>query len=282
MKKSLSALTILCTSIAFAKPVQQPIEINSYSSYKAANTITYEHSSLKEAPAQQLLPKRSFSYPTQIVRMEAELQGNPMTCDSVNQAIDDFFVDKIRYDKFFYNTIIYCTYDPATNFATKFMINSYFDPINQAGVHYLEQYLAKHNGKDLLGATFNVESAKGLVVSMNIDTGIEKDQYGDTMLRFKHDNNSHYYANDYDMREELQTDIQQRFFTNDPNLVLPFLEKWFITYAIMYQGVLEKSDYVELQPELIFLMKDEPHVFIPYLRLYFAHHCSRYPNGHCL
>ena len=97
--------------------------------------------------------------------MQEVITGEPKTCEQVLATIDKFFCDHITYDRFFYNTINYCSYDPQTNLATSFAINSYFDPVNDEAVTFLEKYLAEHNGQDLLGSPFNVESAQGVIVS---------------------------------------------------------------------------------------------------------------------
>lgn len=246
------------------------------------NTVVRQHSSLKDAPEQIARFKRTTNYPTQIVRMQAELKESTQTCDEVFQKIDAFFSDQISYDRFFYNTINYCGYDPETQFARQFTINSYFDPLDDEAIIYLEKYLAEHNGRDLLGSPFYVESAQGLVVSLNIDAGMEDSANDSTLLRLQHDNASHYFPSNYAMRLDLISDVRQRFFSNKPDLVLPFIDKWFLTSVWYYQHILHNSNYVELQPELIFLMDKSPKIFSPLLRLYFAHHCSKYESKRCL
>ncbi|VVC75737.1 hypothetical protein AQUSIP_10310 [Aquicella siphonis] len=283
MKKQILAFASLFFALpAFAAAIDQPIKITAMARPLSPNTIIREHSSLKEGAARATLPKRTTDYPTQIVRMEAELKGPPQNCDEVFQKIDEFFNDHITYDRFFYNTINYCVYDPNTNFAKKFIINSYFDPLDDEAITYLETYLAQHNGRDLLGSTFHVENAQGLIVSLNIDSGLEDSRNASTLLRLQHDNSSHYFTSNYAMQSDLISDVRQRFYSNDPGLILPFIDKWFFTSGWIYERVLKNSDYVELQPELIFLMDKNPKIFTPFLRLYYAHHCSKYASRHCL
>lgn len=246
------------------------------------NTVVRQYSSLQDSQKQIPLFTRTTDYPTQIVRMYAEIKGSTLTCEEVIQKIDVFFNNHITYDKFFYNTINYCGYDPATNYAVQFAINSYFDPLSDEAIVYLKKYLAEYNGRDLLGSTFQVENAQALIVSLNIDAGIEKNANDDTLLRLKHDNASHYFSTQYAMRMELIADLRQRFYSNNPELILPFLNKWFLISTFNYDRVLHNSNYVELQPELIFLMEQGPKTFSPLLKLYYAHHCSKYENKHCL
>lgn len=224
---------------------------------------------------------RSVDYPTQIVRMDAELSDKTLNCDQVQQTIDDFFSNQIKADYFFYNTITYCIYDPDTELATRFSINSYFDPLTDKAIDYLQLYLAEHNGQNLLGSPFVVENAKGVIVSLNVDAGKEMNRQSTVLLRYRHDNATHYFNNNYRLIKTLISDIHQRFYSNDQSVVLPFFETWF-PFAGGYESVLQASNYVELQPERIFLMDKEPTIFTPHLKLYYAHHCSVYPNKRCL
>lgn len=276
MKKFLLALLPMTFSV-FAQP--QLIEINTIT--KPANTLIREHSSENNARMQtMLLPRKD--YPTQIVRMHGFLTGEPQTCEEVFKKIDVFFNNQITYDRFFYNTIDYCSYDPKTNFATSFTINSYFDPRNDEAITYLEKYLAEHNGHDLLGLPFTVESAQGVIVSLDLDAGIEEGRNDNSIILLRHDNAAHFFSSNYKMRLELLKDADQRLFTHDANLVLPFIGKWLLTPGGIYYSILGKANYVELRPELIFLMDKDPKIFTPLLKLYYANHCSKYVNKHCL
>jgi hypothetical protein len=278
---------IISSLLAFAMPVfantaVQPLERTALAVPVPANTLTKEHSSVKESPLHSVTSKRMFDYPTQVVRIKGDVTAIAKSCDEVFAKIDEFYSNHITWDKFFYDTILYCSYDPETNNATSFMINSYFDPLDENAVAYLEKYLAHHNGRKLLGSTFTVESAKGLVVSLNIDAGIEDENDPNALMRYQHDNAGHYYSSDYAMRMDLINDIYSRFYSNDPNVILPFVTTWFKTSTMRYERVLGQSNYVEIQPELVFLMDNEPKIFTPNLRLYYSHHCSQYENGRCL
>lgn len=246
------------------------------------HTIMREHSSLKDAPEQMLQAKRPTDYPTHIVRMTAVLSHSTLSCEEVFNTIDTFFDNHISPDKFFYNTINYCSYDPATSYATQFTINSYFDPLNDEAIAFLEKYVEEHNGHDLLGTPFYVEKASGLVVSLTMDSGMENEANPYELLRIRTENHSHYFASNYAMRLELTRDIRQRFFSNNPKFILPFIDKWFFTATGYYMTVLRNSNYVELRPELVFMMDQNPKIFTPMLKLYYGHHCSKYENQRCM
>lgn len=281
--KKLLAITITTLTIpCFANMTTQATELTKIASPIPANTVTREHSYIKEAPPHSLLPERTFEYPTQIVRVQGDITAPAMTCDDVFAKIDQFYTNHITWNKFFYDTILYCAYNPETNYAKSFMINSYFDPLNESAVTQLEKYLAHYNGRKLLGTTFTVESAKSVVVSLNIDAGTEDVDDPESLMRYQHDNSAHYFTSDYSMRQDLIRDIYQRFYSNDPDVIIPFILNWFKTSAIRYERVLSESNYVEIQPELIFMMDNEPKIFTPNLRLYYSHHCSKYENGRCL
>jgi len=281
MKKIFLSLIFMITLPVHAG-FSSAYETKSVTSPLPINTLVREHSSIKESPNQEISGPRMFDYPTQIVRMEADVTDLKISCEEVFKEINLFFTRHISPDIFFYNTINYCSYDTETDLATSFMINSYFDPLNKEAIAYLEKYLAEHQGQNLLGKPFYVENAKSLVVSLNISAGIEDDARPYTLLQLRHDNHNHYFASNYDMRVALLKDVRQRFFSNQANLVLPFIGRWFQTSMGYYQLLLQKSNYVELRPELIFLMDRKPAIFNTMLKQYYGHHCDQYENKHCL
>jgi hypothetical protein len=241
-----------------------------------------QHSSAKDARTQTVPLTRTVDYPTQIVRIHGYPTAEPQTCEEVFKKIDAFYNNYISYDRFFYNTIEYCSYDPKTNNAVTFTINSYFDPLNDEAVNYLQKYLAEHNGRDFLGVPFTIESAQGLVVSLDLNAAIEDPLNDKSIVLLRQDNGSHFFSSNYKMRLELLNDADRRLFTHDANLVLPFIGKWLEIPSGMYLGFLTQANYVELRPELIFLMDKGQRIFTPLLKLYYANHCSKYVNKHCL
>ncbi len=85
--------------------------------------------------------QRSIDYPTQIIRMHADVSGHQLTCDEVNTRIEQVLLSHITKEQFVYNTLVKCHFDPQTMYATYYDINNHFDPINDRAVRYLTSYL---------------------------------------------------------------------------------------------------------------------------------------------
>ncbi|MDX1837158.1 hypothetical protein DIZ81_07110 [Legionella taurinensis] len=280
MKMSLVASLFLLSPLSFANLAEPPKAV--IDPVFDGQAVVKQYSNFQDVAGHKQGFERHQPYPTQIVRVQGALSGE-RHCEAIIQDIEDFFVSKITYEKFLYNTLVFCGYDPKTEYAVHFAINSYFDPLNDGAIYYLENYLRSHNGQDLLGVPFEVESATGVAVSLNIDAGVLNHRNDSRLLRYRHDNQSHYFASNYDLMNELTHDIYERFYSNDPGLILPFINRWFYAFADRtYSGVLSHANYVELQPELLFLMEKAPKVYTSPLRMYFGHHCTKYDNKHCL
>lgn len=245
--------------------------------------VLQHYSNIEETIKNPQRLSRTRDYPTQIVRIEGDILDSTRHCNEILAEISAFFTKKITSDKFIYNTLVFCGYDPETEYAVRYTINSYFDPINDAAIDYLQTYLSEHNGQPLLGTLFEVEDASGVAVSLNIDAGKKANQNDTILTRYKHDNVSHFFSSNYEMTKEMIMDIRASFFSHDPDVVLPFMQKWFFTSADkIYYYVLKSSNYVELQPERLFIMSKAPKVYTSPLKMYFAHHCSKYKNKRCL
>ena len=227
--------------------------------------------------------ERSIDHPTQIIRLTSTMENQTIDCATVNEEINKIFINKITRDKFTYSTYISCTYDPQTNYATRVTINSYFDPLDDEAIDYLKSYLDEYNGADFLGTKFNIESAKALIISLNLSVGIKKNPNTPPFIEYREDRSNFYFKNNYEMRHQLITDINERFFSDDPSKILPFLDKWLFNYAgTVYKAVLRDSNYVQLQPERIFLMSNGEELFVSPIKYYFAHNCTKYEHQHCL
>ncbi len=226
---------------------------------------------------------RTQEYSTQIIRITKEIEALQLTCVQVNEEINKILISKITKDKFTYTTYISCTYDPDTQIATRFILNSYFDPINDEAITYLNTYLQQYNGSDLLGTTLTIESAKALIVSLGISVGIKKNPDVPPFIQYREDRSNHYFKSNYDVQINLTSDISKRFFTDEPDKVLPFLDKWIFNHAgTIYKAILRESNYALLQPERIFLMNDGEPIFVSPIKYYYAHKCSRYEHQRCL
>lgn len=227
--------------------------------------------------------ERKTHFPTQIIRLSTALDNQNIDCTKVNEDIDAVLINKITRDKFTYSIYISCTYDPQTKYATRVTINSYFDPLNDDAIDYLKGYLNEYNGVSFLGTTLNIESARSLIVSLNLSVGLKKNPNTPPFIQYREDRSNFYFKSNYEMTTQLIADINERFFSDDPDKILPFLDKWLFNYAgTVYKSVLRDSNFVLLQPERIFLMNSGEEIFVSRIKYHFAHNCSKYEHQHCL
>lgn len=250
----------------------------------AANTIERSLSNENQIePINQIPTGRTIDYPTQVIRINNEIENHQLTCAQVNEEIDKVLISKITKDKFTYTTYINCTYDPDSKIATKFSILSYFDPINDEAVSYLDIYLDQYNGSDFLGTALRIESAKALIVSLNLSVGMKKNPNVPPFIEYREDRSNYYFKSNYDLQTNLIADVGKRFFTDEPGKILPFLDKWIFNHAgVLYKAILRDSNYALLQPERIFLMDDGEPIFVSPIKYYYAHNCAKYEHQHCL
>lgn len=249
----------------------------------ADNTIERSISNNERILLKETSSQRSTDYPTQIVRLSHDIASPQLTCAQVNEEIDRMFINKITKDKFTYTTYISCTYDPETKMATKFKISSYFDPLNDQAVAYLKTYLDEYNGSDLLGAAFNIESAKALIVSLSLSVGTKKNPNVPPFIEYREDHSSFYFKSNYELQTNLIAEVWEQFFTDEPDTILPFLDKWIFAHAgMLYKAILRDSNYALLEPERIFIMETGEPIFISPIKYYYAHVCSKYEHNHCL
>lgn len=226
---------------------------------------------------------RTQDYPTQIIRMNHDIKNLKLSCDTVHEQISNTIVKPLLQGEVAYAILVNCRFDPETHLAEEFIIHSYLDPISDAGFNYLQNYINENKGKELLGYPVNVEAAKGLVISMNITVGYRKKPERPPLILYRQDRGNIYFKNNYDMKNTLFTDINKHFFSNDPALILPFMDKWFFRHAdVLYKNILREANYAELQPERIFIMEKGEEIFVSNLRQYFVHSCSKHENQHCL
>ncbi len=255
-----------------------------FSKSDAEHQVLYQSFSNESEIATPLLAsERTMDYPTQIIRTKGSLAGQNLKCRAVISQIESFFLKEIPKDKYFYDTLIYCKYNATTALAVEYGIESYFDPKTDLAVEHLKGFLAQYNDSDLLGTALHIEAANGVIVAMNIAAGMKKNPDAPPFIEYRQDRNNFFFKNNYEVRSTLFADIFANFFSNDPDKILPFLDKWIFNSAgNVYQSILSDSNYVELQPERIFLMGEGEHIFVSHLKLYFNHHCERYQNHRCL
>jgi len=260
-------------------PLQTPVDAKSY----GKNSIVRTYSNAETLLAQPIAGERSIDYPTQIVRIQGDITEPNLSCDQVHARIEEFFSSNLNAKPFYYVTMTYCIYDENSHDALRYGVDSYFDPMTDQAIAFWEKWLSENNGVSLMGVPFVVEAAEGVALSLNLDAGLVKQNDDSVLTRYRHENASHYFPSHYDMITTLFQEVQQSFFSNDPEKILPFLHKWFmINNDRFYTGILRSSNYVGLQPERLFLMSKGSRIYTSPLRMYYAHHCEKYQNKHCL
>lgn len=253
---------------------------------KHKNTLV-RHYSNEQQPNLNQMAQRSLDFPTQIVRVTGNVVGLSLSCEAIEDEIDRVFTQKITPDQFTYNTYVYCGYDSDSSeqYAMSFSIQSYFDPLTDGAIDYLKSYLETYQGYNLFDVTtLHIENAKGVIISLNILAGLKRKPDQDALMLYRQDRNNFYFKSNFDMRKELIADIYNRFYSNKESVILPFLDKWIFSFAgSVYRSILKEANYLELQPERIFVMEKDDDIFVSDFRFYFASLCmKRYPNKHCL
>lgn len=282
-RKYISSTFVLYSLSAFAENNLNSSVFFDSSKKSAANTIARSLSS--ESQTASIAPaERSSDYPTQVIRITSnDVEKHQLTCAQVNKEIDRVLINNITRDKFSYTTLITCTYDPDTRVAINFSIQSYFDPINDEAITFLTNYLAQYNGSEFLGTILKIESAKALVVSLNLSVGVKKNPNTPPFIEYRSDRSTHYFKSNYDLHNNLIADANKRFFSDEPSKVLPFIDKWFFNHAgTLYRAVLRDSNFALLEPERIFLMDDGEAIFVSPIKHYYWHNCTQYEHQHCL
>lgn len=248
---------------------------------KNNNAMSYSNESTNATGIQAR--KRSVDYPTQVIRMKSKIENQQITCPEVHAQINKIFVDNIANEQFIYAMHIDCHYNPETTLAIDFTINSYFDPVSDEAISYLESYLSEYNGANFLGTKFHIESATGVIISLSIAAGMKKNPAKPPFIEYRRDRSNFYFKSNYEMKNKLFADIYENFYTNDSKQLLPFLDRWVFNHASsVYKAILRDANYVELQPERIFLMDQGEKTFTTGLKQYFWHHCEQYENHRCL
>lgn len=281
--KYLASTFVLYSFSAFAESNFNSSVFFDSSKKRAANTIVRSLSS--ESSIASITPvERSSDYPTQIIRITSnDVEKHQLTCAQVNKEIDRVLINNITRDKFSITTLITCTYDPDTRLATTFSLQSYFDPINDEAITFLSNYLAQYNGSEFLGTALKIESAKAVVVSLNLSVGVKKNPNTPPFIEYRSDRSTHYFKSNYDLQNNLIADVKKRFFSDEASKVLPFIDKWFFNHAgTLYRAILRDSNFALLEPERIFLMDDGEALFVSPIKHYYGHNCTQYEHQHCL
>lgn len=274
---------ILLPLYAFSHPKDDFKTMSLSQSSETKNVLAKTYSNESDHTKQIKSLNRSTEYPTQIIRMNHNIENLQMPCEEVHQQINKVLIDNIATNQFTHAFYVSCHYNPDTFLATEFTINSYFDPVSDEAITYLQSYLNEYNGSNLLGTKLKIESAKGLIISLNLAVGMKKHPIKPPFTEYRKDRSNFYFKSNFEMRNELFADIYQNFYSNNPDQVLPFLDKWiFANAGTLYRAILRDSNYAEIQPERIFLMDNGEQIFVSGLKQYFMHHCEKYENHRCL
>lgn len=228
--------------------------------------------------------KRSSGFPTQVIRIAGDVSGFTTTCAKVMTDIEQFYIAAISDTReFSYSNFVLCHFDPKTGLASYFSIQGFFDPLNDHAVDYAVEWINSVNGLSFYGVPFVIESARELVVSLRVTSGFKQGPDDPNLVVFKTDTVNHYFTSHYEMEKVLVNDVNQRFNSIDPDVLLGFFEYWLYPDAsLVYKQVLKKSNFVALEPERIFMMDDEPRIFSPRIQMNFTHACFQGGGRPCL
>lgn len=223
------------------------------------------------------------NHPTRVIRVEGKITQQGIYCEEVQKTINESFFKKLTSSHFMYNTLIACNYDPDTQFASRIVIDSYIDPLTNEDETVLEQIEQDYEGYDFYGVPLHIEKAKGVAVSLEMNAAREDGRGDFRVLLFRRDHKSLYFDSNYELNKQLITDIRQRFYSQDKNKILPFIQQWFYNgLEHSYEPLLHQVNLMELMPERIFLMQAGKPIFTSHLHMYYTHHCQQYDSRVCL
>lgn len=281
MYRLLMIITVLWVSFdGFAGQLGKPVV--------EGNEMRIERSSDDAPGLAKTQPQRDQNYPTYIVRSKGNIVGEAVDCEVVHDKIREVFTEQIADPDLFKFTIsVGCVFDPETHLATRLSISSYFDPLSNEAIEFLEgYYIPRVNGSLLWGTPLIIEKSKGLVTNLVMVSGLKEGPEDPILVSLAMDSGTHYYPNNYDLLNDFVADSKRRFRSRDPEVVLSFISKWFFYNepgaADLYRHILHQSNYVVIKVYRQFLMDKEPLVFSPKNSMNYAHQCFNEPGGVCL
>lgn len=277
----------LVSNSALANPT--PVVAKNIKQYTSASTDLHTHYLSKSKSELNLRPgqKRTIDFPTQIVRLKVDFSNYNIGCEDVMDTMNRLLLEKLDCRDFTYTAGGGCWASVDGGNPDMFIFSAYFDPQTDEAITYLQQYIAKYNGTDFYGVPFKIESAKGVVVSLDAYTGIEEDSESSIFKVLFHINSKIYFNNLYDIDDTLSQDIENKMITNDPLLITSFIKQWMgsgdaIEEISEYLKNLADSNKVIIAPEFIFLMDTEPKAYTPRVHTTYEHDCKVYPSKRCL
>lgn len=263
--------------------------------YTTTSTDLHAHYLSRSKTQLNLQPwqKRTIDFPTQIVRLKVNFSPYNISCEDVWETMDRLLLKKLRGKGFrktrniTYAASAGCKASIDGGNPDMFIFSAYFDPQTDEAITYLQHYIAKYNGTDFYGVPFKIESAKGVVVALDVYTGTQEESVSSIFKVLFHIKSKIYFDNLYDIEDTLIHDIVNKMTTNDPLLITSFIKQWMGSgYAIdeisEYLENLANSNMVVIAPELIFLMEHEPKVYTPEGYPTYELDCKVFPNKRCL
>ena len=264
-------------------PVTEAQKINQYRLLSLkANKEHFDHLKLKSGEDNKTT---SINFPTQIIRLKVDLSSKNLECDEVRDKMHTL-LDRLDGKDISISSFSGC----GVWFDDKeyYVHSAYFDPHSDEGVAYLQQYIEELNGMDFFGVPLEIESAKGVIVSLRIDTGIiESDEPPSFNNSLYHMKSKLYFDSLYDMDNTLINDFSNQLATNNPELISSFIKRWIQqsgrNYSILdYLENLANSNGVKFTLKYTFIMDKEPKAYALTSKTWYLHDCRSYPNEKCI
>lgn len=256
---------------------------------KAVHTISndldeYSHTRiLSNGEIPHALPIMPQNFSTRIVRVNGNIQGAGLYCNDVEKAVNERFVKKIQPENYLFNILIACKPNSATGRAEKLVVEAFIDPFHAAAELQLIALRDAMQEEDVFGLPFIIESAKGVVIGLELNAMWNNDATDDDVVRLRREYKTLWFPNNYRMNMEFISDVRTRFYSQDKEDILLFLSHWYNPgLAKAYEKVLRHTNMLELYPERVFLMEEAPYTFTSHMHFYYKHRCYHYKNQRCI
>lgn len=237
-------------------------------------------SNLKSDLIQKTDQKRTIDFPTQVIRLDGTVKKPDIDCQQLSKEFSSLLIDKIYEQPMYISLSMGCYNNPIGE--KKIYFRLAIDPMTDDAVGSLEDLIAQYNGTDFYGLPILFESAKALIVSLNIKAFHEKDSDNNEPSYPFTIQKSIYFNNWYDALHSLEQDINERLFSMEEDSISSFLDKWSVKKwdSFLFLKALRRSNQIDIVNEYSFLMDKEPKlVSIEY----FNHlDCGSFPSQHCM
>jgi hypothetical protein len=228
---------------------------------------------------------RTQDYPTQVMRMKANLNGRRMSCDALFSEMDKRTkaIDEADDGEFIFMINEFCQSNDQGKTALSFTLDGYFDPLTDEAIIQSEEMLKKFNGTDFFGTTWTIEPAQGIAAALTFDIGNKNRPKDETLNRLFQYHQSLYFNSFYDMNFTFIKEMKSDFMNNDADTVASFITKWLEPSSTdAFISSLSKSNFIQVYPALMFVMEKEPRAHFPESILSYAQTCLQYPSKKCV